>query len=83
MPAVGDASCIATDRDKGEGVAALLALLGDEQGPAEEPLDEMMEEPEIAGTSLMHSQDEVTIHMAEEEIRELRLNVGAGTRYPR
>ena len=49
--------------------------LGGEQGPVEEPLEEMTAETAITtgivGTSLTHSQDEVTVHVVEEGIKEL------------
>ena len=52
------------------------------QGPAEESLEEMGEPDGTAGTvgtSPTDSQDEVTIHVMEEEIKD-RLNVGAEDR---
>ena len=72
------ASHIAIEGDTGEETPTALR---DEQGPTEEPLEEMGEPDGIAGTvdtlptdsqdAPANIQDEVTIHMMEEEIRGL------------
>ena len=53
----------------------VLAPLGGEEGPKEEPLEKMTVETEmtagITGTLPMHSHDKVTVHAEKEEITEL------------
>ena len=69
-----DTSHTAIDRDRREETPTPQTTSWDEQGPAEDPLEEMSGEPDgtagVVGSSPTNSQDEVTIHMTE-EIRDL------------
>ena len=68
------ASHIAIDGDRGEETPTPQTTSPDEQGPTEEPLEEMGEPDGTAGTAGIlptDSQDEVTVHMMEREIKDL------------
>ena len=70
-----DTSHVAIDEDRGEETPTPQTTLQDEQGPAKELQEEMSGEPDrmagVVGASPTNSQDEVTVHMTEEEIRDL------------